>query len=639
MTGIWQLEGKKESFEKLLTDARHKLEELLIIKKKDYTNFMLPYQSIFAEIHEQFTPISHLNSVNNSEESQDIYNSCLEKLTVFYTEVSQSEEVFNAINAIDPEPLPAPKRRLLEILKKDFILEGVNLSKDKRARIKEINLTLNRLSTDYFQNILNDTKKIEFRIKDRSILGDMPEKDLATYFKDGEYVFNLTAPSYSTFIKYCEDESLREDIYRAYFNRADGNGKIIEDILALRKEKALMLGFKDYVELSMFTKTAKNGDEVIAFLENLIEKSKNYIIKDKKRLEEASVKYGFGELKPHNVAYIMEKIRRYELGLNEDEVRSYFEQMHCINQLLGIIGDIFNITFKPTTEETWHECVKVYDLTENGRTIGKLYVDLEARIGKRDGAWMDEWYTRYKRPTGEIVYPRAFIVGNFPPTKGDVPSMLRHSDIETLFHEMGHAIHHLLSRSEDYFISGINGVEFDVIEFPSQFVENFAFEYDVLKNLGKHIDTGELIPDELIEKLQKERSFFAAYQISRQIEFGLFDLLIHRDAYKEDEVMEILKYARQKAMSLEQPDYVKFQNQFTHIFAGGYAAGYYSYKWAEVLSADLFIQYKEESEAKAKQAAVEIFSKGGSVNIYDEYIRVMGKKPDPASILKIYRIQ
>ncbi|MCA1927817.1 MAG: M3 family metallopeptidase [Calditerrivibrio sp.] len=639
MKNIWKLDGKKEKFFQLIEESKSRISDLLQLSKKDYRNFLIPYQSIFAEIAESFTPISHINSVNNSEESQTIFNECIEKLTVFYTEIGQSKDIFDAIQNIPLDELSQPQRRMIEIVKRDFILEGVHLPEDKRDRIKEINLNLSKLSTDFFQNILNDTKKYELKVNKRGILGDMPEEDIRTYFRDGEYIFNLTAPSYSSFIKYCEDESLREEIYRAYFSRGLANGEIIEKILKLRKEKANLLGFNDYVELSLYSKTAKTVDEVEEFLLDLLEKSRKYIQDDIKKLEEESKNLGLGVLKPHNIPYLIEKIKRRELELKEDEIRRYFEKDRCIDKLLEFTGDFFEISFLKTEEEVWDDSVTVYNVVDKDEVVGKLFFDLEARMGKRDGAWMNEWTTRYRMADGKLIYPKVFIVANFPPSKDGSLSMLRHSDVETLFHEMGHAVHHLLSKSEDYFISGINGVEWDVVEFPSQFIENFAFDYNVLKSIGMDISTGEEIPEGIIKKLQRERGFFAAYQLARQLEFSLFDILIHRDAYSEVEVDRILRDTRDRIGAVKQPDYVKFQNQFSHIFSGGYAAGYYSYKWAEVLSADLFVKYRESNDPKQiKELAKNLFSKGGGVNIFDEYMRLFGGKPDSSSILKMYGV-
>jgi len=634
--GIWDLIGKKEKFEKLIDESKKEIEKI-IQSGSDYNSFMIPYQSIIANINEEFTPISHLNSVNNSEETQEIFNHCFEILTNFFTEINQSKDLYNKIKQIEKLNTDESKKRLFDNLIKEFELEGVHLDEKERGRIKEINLTLSKLSTDYFQNILNDTRKFELKIKDRSILGDMPEEDLETYFKDGEYCFNLTAPSYSSFMKYCEDEHLREQIFRAYFERAPQNTSIIEEILKLRKEKALILGFNNYAELSLTVKTAKTPEKVLNFLKDLAEKTKPYLQKDLNKLQKRSEELGLGDLKPHNIPYIMEKIRREELGLKEEEIRRFFEQNRTVEGMLNFVSNFFQLEFTRINEETWHSNVIIYEIRNGKEYVGKLYFDLEARMGKRDGAWMNEWTTKYLRYDGKIVYPKVFIVANFPPSKGNTPSLLKHSDVETLFHEMGHALHHLLSETDDYFTSGINGVEWDVVEFPSQFLENFAFDEKILLDLGIDTYTHTPINKEVVDNIRKERSFFAGYQMARQIEFAMFDLLIHLDAYSAQEVDQILKKVREETGSLKQPDYVKFQNQFSHIFSGGYAAGYYSYKWAEVLSADLFVK-TEKNIVDGKNIAKYLFSKGGSINIYDEYIKILGSTPDSSSIFELYRI-
>lgn len=630
----WELNGKKELFEKLIEDSKNSIEHLLN-SGDSYETFMIPYQSIIAKINEEFTPISHLNSVNNSEETQKLFNHCLEILTNFFTDLNQSKPLYEKIKSIQEKNNDPLKSRLYENLTREFELEGVHLPEEKRDRIKEINLNLSKLSTDFFQNILDDTKKFELKVKDRNLLGDMPEEDLKTYYRDGEYCFNLTAPSYSSFMKYCIDEKMREEMFRAYYERAPQNSHIIEEILKLRKEKANILGFKNYAELSLVVKTAKEPQKVIDFLKELAFKNSVYLKKDLEKLESKSIDLSLGSLKPHNIPFLMEKIRREELGLREEEVRRFFEQKRTVKGILKFVSEFFNLEFLEATEDTWHPNVIVYDIKTDNRYIGKLYFDLEARLGKRDGAWMNEWTTRYLNTDGDIVYPKVFIISNFPPSTDDTPSLLKYSDVETLFHEMGHALHHLLSNVSDYFISGINGVEWDVVEFPSQFLENFAFDTDILINLGVDVYTGKRIDTNIVEKIRKERGFFFGYQMARQIEFAMFDMLIHFDAYSAEEVDSILRNVRKEIGSLEQPDYVKFQNQFSHIFSGGYAAGYYSYKWAEVLSADLFVKTKDNL-LKGREIAKLLFSLGGSINIYDEYIKMTKSKPDTSSIFKLY---
>lgn len=507
--GVWTLEGRKDRFEKLLSDSRLEIDNLLL-NADGYEGFMLPYQSIIAKIHEEFTPISHLNAVNNSTETQELFNHCLELYTDFFTEINQSKAIYSKIKDIQSNNRDQSKDRLYDITLKEFELEGVHLSQEERNRIKEINLQLSKLSTDFFQNILNDTRKFELIVEDRSILGDMPEEDVKTYYKDGKYCFNLTAPSYSTFMKYCTDESLREKMFKAYFERAPQNSALIEEILKLRKDKANLLGFKNFAELSLQTKTAKDPEKVLNFLKNLGEKTKPYLNQDLEKLKEESEKLGLGDLKPYNIPFLMEQIRRRELELKEDEIRRFFEQKRTVEGLIDFVSEFFGLEFVNVVEDTWHPKVIVYDVRKDGAFVGKLYFDLEARFGKRDGAWMNEWLTRYKNDKGEIVYPVVFIVANFPPSNGGTPSLLKHSDVETLFHEMGHALHHLLSNSDDYFISGINGVEWDVVEFPSQFLENFAFDEKVLINIGIDFYTGERIGLDIVNKIKKERSFLLA---------------------------------------------------------------------------------------------------------------------------------
>ncbi|MCX8085249.1 MAG: M3 family metallopeptidase [Calditerrivibrio sp.] len=632
---IWDLKGKKEQFSTLIEKTKEKIEDLK--RCQTYDTFMTPYQSAIAKINEFFTPIAHINAVKNTSESQDVYNFCLQLLTLFFTDLNQSVELYDIVKTLYNKESDVVRKRALHKLKLEFELEGVHLDDFKRGRIKEINLSLSKLSTDFFQNIINDNMKFELTVESETILGEMPEEDKKRYFKNGVYVFNLTAPSYSTFIRFCEDEQLREKMFRAYYERAPQNSNLITSILQLRYEKAKILGYNNFAEMSLVTKTAKEPKKVIEFLKTLIAKVKEPLTKDIERLSQKSIQLGLGELKPHNIPYLMEKLRRDELNIKEDEIKRFFELKNTVKGMLESVKDIFLISFNETKADVWSDGVLVYDVLKDGALKGKLYFDLEARLGKKDGAWMSEWYSRYRDEDGTVVLPRVFIVANFPPSSEGNPSLLKHSDVETLFHEMGHALHHLLSEADDYFLSGINGVEWDVVEFPSQYLENFAFDDDILFSIGKNFYTSEGIDSLTVDKIKKERQFFAAYQMGRQLEFALFDMLIHLDSYTAEETDQILKNIRKELGTVEMPDYVKFQNQFTHIFSGGYAAGYYSYKWAELLSSDLFIKGKK-GLIDAVNIAYTLFSKGGAINLADEYEKLIGDQPSYDSLLELYGI-
>lgn len=619
--------------------------DLLNIKSKTYNNFIRPYQEIVEKLSLFFTPISHINSVKNNEISKDIYSKSLPIITAFQTDLGQNTDIFNAFEIIlknEEISMSSSQTKLMEDAIKDFKNNGVHLKDKTKLKLKEINIHLSELSNTFFQNILDDTSKFEMIIDDKNDISGIPDNDLTPAKIDSnKYKFTLQMPSYIAYMTYGPNRQLREKIYKAYTTRAPKNGAIIQEILSLRDEKTKLLGYKSYADLSISTKTADSPEAVIDFLTDLSIKCKQYSNNELDQIMAIAKDDNLDEIKSFDLMYYSEKLKKHKLDIDLDQYRPYFEKNNVINGLFTFLNKLFNLEFKKIEIELWDESVTLYKVIRENTVIAQLYMDLDARDDKRDGAWMNNWHTRHITSQGELIKPDAFIVANFPPVSNNNPALLRHSDVVTLFHEMGHVLQHICSQIDEIFVSGINGVEWDVVEFPSQFLENFAYEKDVLKLFAKHYKTNETIPDNMIIKLQEIKNFNASLGFLRQIEFGLFDIKIHLNKHTESEVQSILDDVRQECTPILPPDYVKFQHQFAHIFSGGYAAGYYSYKWAERLSADAFFMFADKKvfdNNLANRFYDSILTKGGSHNPMDLFKDFAGRAVDNSALIKLYGI-
>ena len=410
--------------------------------------------------------------------------------------------------------------------------------------------------------------------------------------------------------------------------------------MALKDEKVKILGFDSYAQYSLATKMASKEDDVIKFLEELGSKAKNRAKEELEEIKEIAIKDGISDFKSFDMSYYSEKLKMAQYDFDEEYFRPYFEQQSVLNGFFDFLHQMFNVKFTKANTPAWDEKVKVYDLSEDGKTIARIYIDLEARKDKRGGAWMNNWHSHYKTSSGEIKLPTAYIVCNFPQSTNETPSLLRHSDVVTLFHEMGHALHHLLSKIEEPFVSGISGVAWDTVEFPSQFLEYFSYDKEVLKLFAKHHITKEVLDNEAIDKIIKAKNFQSSLATLRQVEFALFDFKLYQKLYKtEDEIQDLLDSIREKFAVMIPPRYNKFQNGFSHIFSGGYAAGYYSYKWAEVLSADAFYMFIDSGNIFNKELGIKyrdtILSQGGSYDMDKLFFNFAQREPSVDSLLKI----
>ena len=641
------LENSKEILEKLLDEKRVLINELLNIENKTYKNFVLPFQEIGESINEFLTPIFHIDSVKNSEITTKVYEECLPIISKYETDISQNENIYLSLKDIqfnEKSTLNDIQNKVLENEIRDFELSGCNLENNKKKRLEEINLKLSELSHKFSQNLLNATNAFEMIITDFEDVKEIPQSDLelAKFEEDGitKYKFTLQMPSYLAYITYGTNRERREEIYKAYCTKAPENGKIIEQILALKDEKVKILGFENYAQYSLATKMAKTEDDVISFLEELGNKAKKKAKEELEEIKEIALKDGISDFRSSDMAYYSEKLKKAQYDLDEEYYRPYFEQQSVLNGFFDFLHQMFNIKFTKTQTKAWDEKVKVYDLSEDGKTIARIYIDLEARKDKRGGAWMNNWHSHFRNSNGEINLPTAYIVGNFPQSTKEIPSLLRHSDVVTLFHEMGHALHHLLSKIEEPFVSGISGVAWDTVEFPSQFLEYFSYDKDVLKLFAKHYQTGEVLDDEAIDRIIKAKNFQSSLATVRQVEFALFDFKLYQKLYKtEDEIQSLLDTIREEFAAIIPPRYNKFQNGFSHIFSGGYSAGYYSYKWAEVLSADAFYMFIDSGNIFNKELGIKyrdtILSQGGSYDMDKLFFDFAKREPSIDSLLKI----
>ena len=642
---IDNLETFPNELEKLLASQLATINELSSNSDYSYAGVIKPMQDLDEELGNFFTPLSHLNSVENSEATQKAYEACLPQLSKFSSAISQNEELYAKLKKIKSED--SEEKRVLENDIRDFVLSGAELSQEKKKELEEINLKLSELGNNFSQNLLDATNAFEMIVEDERDVAEIPKSDLALAKTeiDGKtvYKFTLQIPSYLAYMTYGSNRARREEMARAYSTRAPENAEVIDEILALRDKKAKLLGFENFAEYSLATKDASSVDEVTEFLEELGQKALPYAKKELEELKEFALRTdNIESLQGFDVAYYSEKLKKEKFDFDESMTKPYFEQSKVLKGLLDVVSGLFGVEFKEANATVWNEKVKTFDIYRENSLAGRIYFDLEARESKRGGAWMHDWETHYIDSRGQKHLPTAFVVCNFSPSTEKTPSLLRHDDVVTLFHEMGHAIHHLFGRCKERSISGINGVAWDVVEFPSQFLEAFAYEKPILKRFAFHYESGEPMSDELLEKIKETKNFQSALGILRQVEFSLFDFNLHKKLYQGDEVQALLDEIRKTTALLPVPKYNKFQNGFAHIFAGGYSAGYYSYKWAEVLSADAFYECLDEekgfNQEKADGYLEYILSKGGSEDMSSLYKQWLGREPKVESLLKLYGI-
>ena len=647
--------------EKLIQDCRDTIEQVLKQPHFTWKNFILPLTETNDRLNRAWSPVSHLNSVKNSAELREAYQACLPLLSEYSTWVGQHKGLYNAYlslkNSAEFGDYSIAQKKAIENSLRDFELSGIGLSEDKQQRYGEIVARLSELNSQFSNNVLDATMGWEKLIENEAELAGLPESAIQAAQQSAEskglkgYRFTLEIPSYLPVMTYCENRALREEMYRAYATRASeqgpnagkwDNSKVMEEILTLRVELAKLLGFNTYTELSLATKMAENPQQVLDFLDHLAERAKPQGEKELQELKDYCEKeFGVTELAPWDIGFYSEKQKQHLYAINDEELRPYFPENRVISGLFELIKRIFNIrAVERKGVDTWHKDVRFFDLIdENDQLRGSFYLDLYAREHKRGGAWMDDCIGRKRKLDGSIQTPVAYLTCNFNAPIGNKPALFTHDEVTTLFHEFGHVIHHMLTQIDVSDVAGINGVPWDAVELPSQFMENWCWEEEALAFISGHYETGEPLPKEKLTQLLKAKNFQAAMFILRQLEFGIFDFRLHHtfDVEKTNQILETLKAVKSQVAVIKGVDWARAPHSFSHIFAGGYAAGYYSYLWAEVLSADAYSRFEEEgifNPITGKSFLDEILTRGGSEEPMELFKRFRGREPQLDALLR-----
>lgn len=651
------------AIEAILTDYTAHIDDLTATSgPRDFADTMLPQESLEDRLGRAWSPVSHLHSVLDSEPLRKAYGEALEKITEHATELGQNRALYAAVKAVADAPgfarLDRAARTLTEHALRDFRLSGVALEEPARSRFKQIANALSKLSTEFEEAVLDATDAWNEPLTDEKALAGIPESGRAVlreYAKEKRldgWLVTLKQPSVQAVLNYADDRELRERVYTAYSTRASDQGPLagrfdnslrIEEIVALRHEAAQLLGFANAAEESLATKMAPSTDGVLAFLHDLVRKAKPMAERDIAELREfAAREWNLTDLQPWDIGYASEKLRERKFQLNEEELKPYFALDAVIGGLFTITQRVFGVGLTPRDDvAVWHPDVRYYDVRDaEGRTIAGAYVDLYARNAKRGGAWMDVCRSRF-REGAALHRPIAYLTCNFAPPADDMPSLLTHDDVLTLFHEFGHGLHHLLTEVDYPSVSGISGVEWDAVELPSQFMENFGWQREALDLFARHWQTGAPMPDELFTRMQTARHFQAGLFLVRQLEFGLFDFRLHLEfgPARGARANALLQEVRSQIAVIQPPAWQRFAHSFTHIFAGGYGAGYYSYLWAEVLSADAFARFEEAGIFDRATGAAfrrEILARGGSRPALESFIAFRGRAPEPDALLRSY---
>ena len=600
-------------------------------------------------------PVSHLNAVVNTPELREAYNSNLAKLSEFYTELGQNLALFAKVKALaasaDYAVLSAARRQIIEHQLRDFRLSGAELPDAEKTRFAEIQARLSELSARFSQNVLDATDGFARYIDDVAELDGLPDDVLemmrAAAEADGKpgYKLKLHFPFYFPVMQYANHRTLRESMYRDNVTRASefgpaelDNTLLISEILALRAEEASLLGFENYAQVSLAPKMADSPSQVIGFLRDMAARAKPFAERDRAELEAfAREELDLDELHAWDLAWASEKLRVARYDFSEQEVKAYFSEARVLDGLFGIIGKLFGVTIEPTPATLWHADARFWTVRRHGQPVAQFYTDLYAREGKRGGAWMADIRARRQLADGSVQIPVALLTCNFTAPVGDKPALFTHDEVITLFHEFGHGLHHMLTEVDELGVSGINGVEWDAVELPSQFMENFCWEWDVLSHMTAHVDSGEPLPHELFDKMLAAKNFQSGMMTVRQVEFGLFDMLLHAELQAKGEFMAVLEAVRAEVAVNPTPAYNRMAHTFSHIFAGGYAAGYYSYKWAEVLSADAYAAFEETGHANPAVGEAfrrEILAVGGSRPAIESFRAFRGRDPQIDALLR-----
>ncbi len=652
----------------LLAQNRNKLQSLLTQSHYTWQNLIQPIEDMEEQLAKTWSPVSHLNSVANTDELRAAYNACLPKLSDYATEMGQNRELFDAYKSIKTHSefssLETAQKKIIDNALRDFKLSGIGLAQNEQQRYKEIRQRLTKLGAQFSENVLDATQGWHKHITNKALLKGLPETALAVAQQAAQshdlpgYVFTLEFPSYYAIMTYADDRALREEFYRAYGTRASDQGptanqwdnsNIITETLALRHELAQLLGFQQFAEKSLATKMAKDTGQVIDFLENLAARAHPAAKLELQELQQwANQATDITNVKSWDIGWLSEKYRQQKFQLSEEELRPYFPANKVTKGLFTVVKKLYGLKISEIENvDVWHSDVSFYEIRDQHNNLrGQFYLDLYTRKGKRGGAWMDSCITRKRlnnsvenETAPNIQTPVAYLICNFTPAVDDKPSLLTHNEVITLFHEFGHGLHHMLTQVDYISVSGIEGVPWDAVELPSQFMENWCWEQQALNLFAIHNDTSEVLPDNLYQRMDNAKNFQRAMGMVRQLEFALFDFKLHLDydPSKECDAQKLITQIREQVAVIQAPSSNRFQNSFSHIFAGGYAAGYYSYLWAEVLSADAFSAFKGAGifdRDTGQRFLHSILEKGGTYEPMKLFIDFRGREPKIEALLQ-----
>lgn len=651
-------EHVEPAVDQILADSRVAIAKLLEQQANpSWDGLVLALDELGARLGRAWSPVSHLNAVCNSTELRAAYEACLPKLSEYWTEMGQNKPLFEAYDALAKSPaatnFDVAQKTILEHALRDFRLSGIDLPAEQQKRYGEIQMRLSELTSKFSNQLLDATQAWTKHVTDEALLSGLTDSAKAQMKQAAEakgldgWLITLEFPSYYAVMTYADDRALREEVYAAYCTRAsdqgpnagqNDNGPLMSEILDLRQELARLLGFANYSELSLASKMAENTDQVLSFLRDLAVRSKPFAEQDLAELKAFAAEQGLSDLQSWDVGYYSERLRQQRYSISQEEVRAWFPVDKVLSGLFAIVQKLYGIEIRELKDfDTWHPDVRLFEISENGQHVGRFFFDLYARANKRGGAWMDGARDKRRDAQGKLIAPVANLVCNFTPPVGGKPVLLTHDEVTTLFHEFGHGLHHLLTRVEHAGASGINGVAWDAVELPSQFMENWCWEPEGLALISGHFETGEALPQAMLDKMLAAKNFQSGLMMVRQLEFSLFDFELHASHGDGRSVLDVIEAIRSEVSVLRPPAYNRFANGFAHIFAGGYAAGYYSYKWAEVLSADAFSKFEEEGVFNADTGRAfreAILARGGSQEPMVLFVDFRGREPSIDALLR-----
>ena len=660
---LFHVEHIRPAVKILLAKNQQAINDLVADKSvPSWQNFIEPLEALDNRMERVWGPVSHLDAVKNSDEWHEAYTDCLDDVTNYVTQRGQNAGLFQKYQMIKQsdefQQYSVAQKKVIENSLRNFRLSGIDLPTEQQQEFKQISQQLSQLASQFANNVLKSTQAWTKNILDKSELAGLPEsamgllKQLAEQKELDGWLVTLDFPSYLAIMTHAENKKLREEVYQAFSTRASDqaddtqfdNSKNIKQILKLRHRKAQLLGFKHFGELSLAKKMVESTEQIVSFLRDLVNRSKPQAEQELATLKSFAMqgeKSANHAVNPWDLNFYSEQFKNETLSLSQEKLRPYFPVEKSLQGLFEITKILFSVTIKERFDvAVWHEDVRFFDLIdENEQVIASFYLDLFARQNKRGGAWMDSVVSRWQTHNSELQIPVAYLVCNFTPAVGDKTACLTHNEVTTLFHEFGHGLHHMLTEMTHFDVSGINGVPWDAVELPSQFMENFCWTREGIDLMTGHVETGEVLPDELLSSLQKGRGFQSAMTMLRQLEFSLFDFLAHAD-YQPDDPQDILalsKQIKQEVAVMMPPEYNRFPQSFSHIFAGGYAAGYFSYKWAEVLSADAFGLFEEQGILNPKIGSKfknTILIAGGSVHPMVLFKDFRGREPTVDALLR-----